>query len=217
MGGCRFREEIILPAVKGRKVLDCGGADHWAFAEKQEQDTWLHARIAMHAAEVLGIDLLEERVRRINETGKYRFVCGNVESMTFREEFDVVVGGELIEHLHNPGQFLLSAWKALKPGGQLILTTPNATSVSVLVVQTLLRTERGHPEHTCVFTPRTLTYLVSHHGFRNIVVHRLNRPSESALIEKLRGLVIRLDPQLCETLLLTAEKDDKADPYGDKW
>lgn len=212
-----MREEIILPIVEGRRVLDCGGVDHWAFAEKQANNTWLHALMAERAAEVLGIDILDENIRKINEGGRYKFMQCNVEAMPFHEEFDVVVGGEIIEHLYNPGNFLMSARKALRPGGKLILTTPNALRLSGVLTAWLRGRELTHPEHTCEYTPSTLTYLVSHHGFRKIQVHKLNRPANSALLEKSRAWLIKLNPLFCETLLVIAEKDAQVNPYGDKW
>lgn len=39
--------------------------------------------------------------------------------------FDVMVAGEVIEHLGNPEALLLATRELLKPGGKLIVTTPN--------------------------------------------------------------------------------------------
>lgn len=45
-----YREDIIIPLVVGKKVLDCGGIDHWAMKMKQEDGNWLHGIVAQHAA-----------------------------------------------------------------------------------------------------------------------------------------------------------------------
>jgi len=42
---------------------------------------------------------------------------------------DVVVAGEIIEHLINPFRFLLEVRRILKPGGTLVLSTPNIVDV----------------------------------------------------------------------------------------
>jgi SAM-dependent methyltransferase len=44
--------------------------------------------------------------------------------LRFRERFDAVVSVEVIEHLLLPRLLIDNAWRALKPGGLLILTTP---------------------------------------------------------------------------------------------
>ena len=42
--------------------------------------------------------------------------------------FDVVIGIEVIEHIHNPWQYIDDLLKMVKPGGLILLTTPNITS-----------------------------------------------------------------------------------------
>lgn len=41
------------------------------------------------------------------------------------ESFDVVYAAEIIEHLHDPDFFLAEIHRVLKPGGVLVLSTPN--------------------------------------------------------------------------------------------
>ena len=212
-----MREEIILPLIAGKRVLDCGGAEHNAYRERQTADEWLHAALAAHAQEVLGVDVLPAAVDAINREGRYRFLCANAEELPFEQEFDVVVGGELIEHLYNPGRFLLSARRALRPEGLLILTTPNAHSLSQWASIVLRRREQTHPEHVCLFTRQTLTYLVERHGFRDLQLSCLDRPARSRLTGVLRGVLVRLFPALCETLVLVARKAPTVNLYGDKW
>ena len=58
------------------------------------------------------------------------------------EHFDLVLCCELLEHLqHDPMWMLLGIHRVLKPGGTLILTTPNA--VSLRAIEAMLR--GNHP------------------------------------------------------------------------
>ena len=41
------------------------------------------------------------------------------------QQFDIVFSIEVLEHLHNPYQFISECRRILRPGGLLILTTPN--------------------------------------------------------------------------------------------
>ncbi|HET6266447.1 MAG TPA: methyltransferase domain-containing protein [Acidobacteriota bacterium] len=50
-------------------------------------------------------------------------------SDSYSEQFDVITAIEIIEHMENPTHFLRECRKLLKPGGALILTTPNIESV----------------------------------------------------------------------------------------
>jgi len=46
----------------------------------------------------------------------------------FRGKFDAIVASEIIEHMENPRHFLREVRKLLKPGGTLVVSTPNIDS-----------------------------------------------------------------------------------------
>lgn len=209
-GKGRMKEDIILPLIKGKRVLDCGGADHSTFLEKERQGVWLHGILAKHAASILGVDILQKNVDIINASGKYTFICKNVEELEFTEEFDVVFAGELIEHLYNPGRFLSSARRALKKGGLLILTTPNAYNLSTFFKAFFLKREGSIPEHMAFYSPQMLRHLVANHDFTVSELHYINRPARLWIVRVLRDIIIALNPLLCETIVLVAKKPETA-------
>ena len=111
----RFRIKAIVPYVIGKKVLDLGCVQH--SLEKATRDDWLHGILSQYAGCILGVDILEKEVEKIKKMG-YNVVCADVEKMDLPEkDFDVIVAGELIEHLANPGLFLENCRKHLKDGG----------------------------------------------------------------------------------------------------
>lgn len=212
-----YREDVIIPLVTNKDVLDCGGVDHWAMTMKQERGDWLHGTIAEHARSILGVDILEESVEKVNAQGRYRFIVGNVEELGFDQEFDVVVAGEIVEHIYNMGQFLDSAWRALRKDGVLIITTPGHHALAKVLYSALLNRESCHPEHTCYYSKQTLSYIVSKHGFSVREVHLLSRRAASPLVERIRNAVIRLRPSLAEQLVLVAQKGYTQSKYEGKW
>ena len=69
-------------------------------------------------ANIYGLDIIASK-----GTNKVR---GDAQSMPFKEaSFDSIVAGELIEHLDRPWDFLEEAYRVLRPGGHLLITTPN--------------------------------------------------------------------------------------------
>ncbi|MFM5962085.1 MAG: class I SAM-dependent methyltransferase, partial [Dolichospermum sp.] len=50
---------------------------------------------------------------------------GIVFDLNFQSKFDVVLFDEVIEHLAHPDEFLKTIAHMLKPGGHIVLTTPN--------------------------------------------------------------------------------------------
>lgn len=60
-----------------------------------------------------------------HEHGNVRFVCGNVMEVSPGGKFDLIFANQIVEHLVYPAELVgrLAAW--LKPGGRLVMTTPN--------------------------------------------------------------------------------------------
>ena len=111
---------------RGRKVLDVGCVDH--DTSRVHDPRWLHARLVAVAAECVGLDYEAEGVERLVGLG-YDVVHHDINDgshgLEDRAPFDVVVAGEVIEHLPSPQQLLTFASSVLSPGGLLALTTPN--------------------------------------------------------------------------------------------
>jgi len=51
------------------------------------------------------VDIDDEGIKILREEG-YHVRTDNVMTMNLEEQFDVIIAGEIIEHLDNPGQFL---------------------------------------------------------------------------------------------------------------
>ena len=119
--------------------------------------------------------------------------------------------------MYNAGLFLNSAWRALRTNGKLILTTPNAFAFSSMITAIFRGGEKRHPEHTCYYSAQTLSYLVSHHGFRVTSLAYAARPASHPAIAAVRKSVCAVRPTLGEILVLVADKLPLVDKYGDKW
>ena len=80
------------------------------------------------------------------------------------EPADLVVAGEVIEHLDAPGPFLRAMRVLTRPDGRLVLTTPNAYRVLNFLAP-LSGAELVHPDHTAWHSPRTLRTLLERNGW----------------------------------------------------
>jgi SAM-dependent methyltransferase len=133
----------------GKRVLDLGcrsGALTRHFLEGNEVVGLDVDRAALAKAEALGIETVVADVE---------------EPLPFAEaSFDVVVAGELFEHLRFPRDVVDEIRRVLRPGGLLAGSVPNAFNV-----QNRLRFLRGlHPErdrtHLHMFRPRDVEELL---------------------------------------------------------
>lgn len=68
---------------------------------------------------------LVDYVKLKHETGNINYLAGNCFELNLQEKFDAVLITEIIEHVAHPDQFLSNVGKLVKPGGHIILTTPN--------------------------------------------------------------------------------------------
>lgn len=65
------------------------------------------------------------------EKGKIQWICSNINNLNFPNNFlDVAVAGELIEHCAYPEDILKRIINYVKPGGILVITTPNGSQIT---------------------------------------------------------------------------------------
>ncbi len=112
----RLIEEVCdLPNVK---FLDCGcGAGEYVFAlrEKYGTDAW-------------GIEFLEDKVAKAKENPRYALCVkqGDLEGLDEPDAtYDVGLLNEVLEHVPNESQALAEVYRVLKPGGRVIVFSPN--------------------------------------------------------------------------------------------
>jgi SAM-dependent methyltransferase len=164
------RDAYVLDRCSRRRVLHLGFVDEHLTEEKVAADRWLHARISRVAGELIGVDVAVAGVAWARERG-YRAEVADIQderavrALGLEQWADVVVAGEVIEHLEAPGFFLRAVSTTIAPGGVLIVTTPNAYRAANFVVAAIGR-ELIHPDHTGWHSPRTLRVLGERAGYR---------------------------------------------------
>jgi 2-polyprenyl-3-methyl-5-hydroxy-6-metoxy-1,4-benzoquinol methylase len=181
--------------VEGRTVLDIGAGSGI------DRPDWMHAAVAAVATETVGVELDADLAARARARG-YDVRTGDAQHLDLGRTFDAVCAGELIEHLSCAGGFLDGARTHLAPGGQLILTTPNAFAVSNFVYRIggRPRVNRGH---TCWYDETTLSQLLQRHGYEVVEVSYLPHRTPGRLRPLLAGAVRSLLPDhLAENTLL---------------
>ena len=68
---------------------------------------------------------LADYVRLKYERGKICYAAGNAFELSFPSPFDAVLITEVIEHVAHPDDFLAKAAALVRPGGYIVMTTPN--------------------------------------------------------------------------------------------
>lgn len=116
------RLDFLAGLARGKRVLDVGVVQH--DAAYLSKDEWLHRRIVESAAYTLGVDILPEGITQLQQAGYNVRLC-NILEEDVGERFDLMIVGEVIEHLGHPAALFQAAKRILSPGGEMVLTTPN--------------------------------------------------------------------------------------------
>jgi len=168
------RDETIKRLVIGKSVLHigCVGFTDCHVNEKVARATdTLHATITNHAVNTLGIDNDCQTIAELKEAGVFgNIMCGDAEMLSKIEElkyneFDVVVAGDIIEHLSNPGLMLDGVKRLLGEKGTFVVSTPNSFGLVGWLRFFFNRFKEGE-QHVLCFNAITLKQLLVRHGFK---------------------------------------------------
>lgn len=115
----RLGKILDLGLLKG-EWLDCGCAD----------GGYTVAMVDLGAERAVGVDALEERIAQAREREQARpaarFLHAPAEALPFTESsFDGVLLNEVLEHVTDEVQTLREIHRVLRPGGHLVVMSPN--------------------------------------------------------------------------------------------
>jgi SAM-dependent methyltransferase len=162
------REQMLVEFANGKRVVHVGFVDERRMEDKLERGQWLHERLREVASSLVGLDVSEEGVRWAREQGFEAHVVDaqspNAVAELGVEPADVVIAGEVIEHLDAPGPFLRAMPNLVDPGGVLVITTPNAYRL-LNFLSPATGDELIHPDHTAWHSPHTLRNLLERNGW----------------------------------------------------
>lgn len=162
------RTRYLLDRCTRRRVVHVGFADRGCREMQDRNGAWLHAHLDRVADHLVGVDLDAPSVERARAEGfdAHAADCCDPAAVAALgiEPAEVVVAGEVIEHLGDPAGFFEAMHALVAPGGDLVVTTPNAYGLTN-VLTGLLRREVNHPDHVVIFSRRTIEALASRHGW----------------------------------------------------
>jgi methionine biosynthesis protein MetW len=161
------RISIFLGLIgKGKRVLDLGCGDGFVCEMLLKNNN-----------EVVGVEVSEAAIKKAKNKGIKVYDCdlSSDWSSLVEGKFDVVLAGEIIEHVFDTDKFLRNVRSVLKEEGRLILSTPNLASLgrrifllfgrNPLIELTARKDDAGHIRY---FTFGSLKKLLEENGFKLI-------------------------------------------------
>jgi len=183
---------VLLEGKRCIKLLEagCGSASQLQF------------KPAVYA---VGIDISAEELEKNGAVQEK--ILGDIQCYPLpKEDFDVIVCWMVLEHLPRPKDALANFFRAVKPGGLLILGFPNLASIKGLVTkftpfwfhEMFYRLMRYKSRHFPTYLrpailPRRLIWFAENHGFSAPFF----RMAEGGVARKLRGRFVLADKAFC--------------------
>jgi len=110
------------------------------------------------------------------------------------KDFDVVASFHVIEHVDSPQSFIRAMSERLKPGGLLVIETPNIASLPFRLMKS--RWRQFIPEHYFFFDPKTIARLFRDHGLEIRSVANVGKYASFGLIFNRLSRYLQWMPQI---------------------
>lgn len=222
------RLDFIKQLCKGRKTLHLGCANSPFTVESVQNRSLLHFELLDSASELHGFDNDMSAIEILRSNGIQNLHQANLENLPdirFEETFDVVIAGEVIEHLSNPGAFLTGVQRFLRHDGILVVTTINAYCAFRFAMNAISgkrgRNEPVHPDHTAYYSYATLKLLLERHNFRidRFVYYDLgfeHRGGVRVIYRVINDAAVYLFPQFADGIIAVCSADAAAPDRNDQ-
>jgi 2-polyprenyl-3-methyl-5-hydroxy-6-metoxy-1,4-benzoquinol methylase len=161
------RVEYLKQLCKGKKVLHLGCTNYPYTEQSLEHNSLLHLELKEISSELWGFDFDQRGLDILVSQGIKNLHLADLEKLenvNLDQTFDVIIAGEMIEHLSNPGLFLNGIKRFMNQNTNLVITTINAYSGMRYAIYAL-RGKRGlnepvHQDHVAYYSYSTLKLIV---------------------------------------------------------
>lgn len=174
---------FLSGGIPGHKRLLDVGCGKGSFIARMREQGW----------DVEGLEVDADAVEYARSKSGLSVHLGSLENIHFPDDtFDVITSNHVIEHVHDPISLVQECLRVLKPGGRLVLATPNIESFG----HEYFGRDWSHldpPRHLRLFTMKTLRECAVRAGFQSVDVWCPPGYAEGALPasierkDKLRG------------------------------
>jgi len=210
------RVDFIKEICRGRKVLHLGCTNYPYTGDAIANEMLLHFELEKTASEVVGFDLDPRGLEILRSKGSSNLFVADLEQLekvSVEDTFDVIIGGEMIEHLSNPGSFMKGIRRFMRADTKLVITTINAYCAMRFLIYGVRgkggRNEPVHPDHVSYYSYKTLNLLLERHGlemneFYFYDIGNEHRPFNRWFYNLFNDICVRFSPQLSDGIIAVA-------------
>ena len=207
------RLSILKKESEGKKTIHLGCCDHLELInQKRTEGNWLHDILTTSSETCIGLDICQEGVEHAHHIGVSNIMLCDITKNVPKEIsdnslWDMIIAGEILEHVDNPVLFLNAIHNQLKNYvKEIIITVPNAWRWS-----NIRNISNGiefiNSDHRYWFTPYTLVKICLESNFIPKKFYYVENQTV-ALKEKLRypvrNYLIKKFPAFRDTIIFKA-------------
>lgn len=204
-----------MKLCRGNKVLHLGCTDYPFTRQRIDDRMLLHSSLKGVAAELYGFDQDQQGLDILAAAGLenlFQADLERLEEVNLDKTFDVIIAGEMIEHLSNPGLFLRGIKRFMDERTRLVITTINAYSGMRFVIYALRgrggENEPVHPDHVAYYSYRTLRLVLQRErfdieGFHFYDLGPEHRRHNRWIVNLANDLSVMVSPQLSDGVIAT--------------
>ena len=132
---CFDRDNFLCEYTRGKSILHIGCVDSGFIQEKFQNGDLLHLKLGKEVKELYGIDIDCDGIEFLKDKGIKGLECLDISTTNSSlPRCDIVLVGEVLEHLTNPGLFVESVANIAKRNNStVVITVPNAFDLHVHV------------------------------------------------------------------------------------
>ncbi len=169
------KDKKILTLCANKKVLHLGATDSPHHIEKAENRELLHQKLQRVAEKLIGIDLDQRSIRELQRYGITNIYKHDI-TKKFPDEFsnfDIIIMGDVFEHLSNPGLAIENVKKIMTDKTKLIITVPNIYCY-FNIFNIFTKKEDVHSDHMFWTSKQTMTQFLNRHKLEIVNFEYLN-------------------------------------------
>lgn len=155
------RHDYIKDYCSGKDVLHIGCVGT-AYKDTNKYNPWLHKEITKFANSNTGVDWSISNIAHVKQYFPDTVIFeGDATDLNLNKKFDVIVAGEIIEHITDLNGFFRSIKRHMHENSVLILTTPNPFRLNNIIDCILRRNTRSQSsDHVMYFDVWTMKVLL---------------------------------------------------------
>jgi SAM-dependent methyltransferase len=151
----RFLEQLHRRKLAGGSLLEVGCGYGFLLDEAKP---YFDYRVGIDFSSA--ITSARERADRVYQ--------GDLDTIPDEEQFDCIILVSVIEHVHRPVEYLGKLRERLRPGGRLVVATPDVDSIFRRLLGRRWPAFQVIPEHVSFYNGPTLSALMAKAGFSGV-------------------------------------------------